>query len=128
MKSRASYDLPLESLRFLPRPAVAGRRLRKNIQHREHCLVVFWSIAAVFRGEDVPPIIPRVCVILRGRSVDLSVGVELTAFCVAYVTGHEPPRHPVRDAFRRVPTGGELRSQHETIVRVATGVARIAER
>src|SRR5262245_32238489 len=64
----------------------------------------------------------------RGRSVDLSVGVELTAFCVAYVTGHEPPRHPVRDAFRCVPTGGELWSQHETIVRGTPGVARIAER
>jgi|SRR5262245_844065 len=60
MKSRASYDLPLESLRFLPRPAVAGRRLRKNIQHREHCLVVFWSIAAILRGADVPPIISGV--------------------------------------------------------------------
>src|SRR5262245_61582889 len=103
MKSRASYDLPLESLRFLPRPAVAGRRLRKNIQHCEHCLVVFWSIAAILRGADVTPIIPGVGVVLWRRSANLRVGVKLAALGVAYVRSYEPPRHPISNALLRVP-------------------------
>src|SRR5262249_60649419 len=70
----------------------------------------------------------RIRVILRGWSRDLGIGVELTALGVANVAGYKPPRHPVRNALLRVPTGGELRSQHKLVVRVAAGLTRVAKR
>ena len=76
----------------------------------------------------MPAVVSGVGVILRRRSRDLGIGIKLAAFGVAYVRSHEPPRHPIRNAFRCVPTGGELLPQHKLVVWGAAGLARVAER